>query len=70
MSKDVNWITARITEARKLHPTVTEAVSTQIEELLRGQLSERELSTAKLSKVAKALIADMVPPSQKTGANQ
>jgi hypothetical protein len=55
------WITTRITEARKHHPLVTDAASDRIEELLNGQLSERQLPQAELKTVAAALIADMIP---------
>ena len=67
MSTDDSWITTRITEARKHHSEVTDAASARIEELLNGQLSERQLPQAELKTVAAALIADMapVPPKAK-----
>jgi hypothetical protein len=61
MSNDQNWITGRITEARKRHPSVTESVSARMEELLSDQFSERQLSKTELTSVAKELIASMVP---------
>ncbi len=65
MSNDVQWITARIIEARKLHASATEAVSARIEQLLKGPLSERQLPPTELTRVAGALIADMVPAPPK-----
>ena len=64
MSNDAHWVVAQIVETRKRHPSVTKAVATRMEELLRGQLSERQASPGELMRVAKALIADMVaaPP--------
>ena len=70
MSTDDDWITTRITEARTLHPLVTEAVSSRIAELLKGQLSEQQLSHVDLTSVAKALIANMVPAPPKTDAKR
>ena len=61
MSNDQNWITGRITEARKRHPPVTDSVSARMEELLKDQFSERQLSKTELTSVAKELIASMVP---------
>jgi hypothetical protein len=61
MSNDQNWITGRITEARKPHPSVTESVSARMKELLSDQFSERQLSKTELTSVAKELIASMVP---------
>jgi hypothetical protein len=69
MSNDVDWIPARIAEARKLHAPVTEAVSTRLEKLLNGQLSERQLRPKELTDLAKTLIADMVS-SPKVEANE
>ena len=70
MSNDIQWLTARITTARKLHVSVTEAASVRITQLLTGQLSERQLSSTELTKVASMLIADMVPASPKAEAKQ
>lgn len=61
MSADNLWITTRVIEAGNHHPSVTDAASARIEELLNGQLSERQLPQAELKSVAAALIADMVP---------
>jgi hypothetical protein len=66
VSADNLWITTRITEARKQHPTVTDAVSSRIEGLLNGQLSERQLPQAELKSIATTLIEDMVPVPPKT----
>ena len=61
MSNDEHWITTRITEVKKLHPLVTEAVLARIGQLLKGQLSERQLRPTQRKSVAGALIADMFP---------
>lgn len=70
MSNDDHWITTRITEARKCHPLVTEAVSARIDQLLTGQLSERQLPSTELTSVAMALLEDMVPAPPKAEAKQ
>ncbi len=63
MSAHSPWAATLIAEAQKLHPSVTGAVSTRIEGLLDGQLSERLLTPAELRSAAVALIADTaVPP--------
>jgi hypothetical protein len=65
MPIDLHWITARISDAKKRHESVTEAVTVRMEKLLSGELSERSLSSAKLTSIAKELIADMTPTSLK-----
>ena len=70
MPSDVQWIAARIAEARKDHDSVTDAVSIRMEKLLGGELSEQQLSTTKLSSIAKLLVADMVPASSDTEAKE
>lgn len=67
---DELWITAKISQSRKPYPSVTEAVSTRLHTLLKGQLSERSLTQAELGTVAKALIDDMTPALQKTEAKE
>lgn len=70
MLAEDHWITTRITRARTDLPSVTEAVSSQMAELLRGQLSEQQLSHVELANVAKALIASMVPAPPKKDADR
>jgi hypothetical protein len=70
MSNDDHWITTLISEARKRHPLVTEAVSARMDQLLTGQLSERPLPSTDLASVARALLADMVPAPPKAEAKQ
>lgn len=70
MSPDDPWIFARVSESRKHHPLVTEAVSTRIDKLLKGQLSEGQLTSPELTSVARDLIADMVPAPPKLEAKQ
>ncbi len=61
---DGDWITQRIAAAKADRPLVTQPVLARIEELLRGQLSEGEVSKGDLTTVAKDLLAKMasVPP--------
>jgi hypothetical protein len=47
---------------------VTEAASARIESLLKGQLSDRQLTTTELTNVARDLIANMVPAPPKAEA--
>lgn len=61
MSKDADWIKAIVAEARKYHAPVTEAAHSRIGELLKTQLSDRQIPAAELKLLAGALIADMVP---------
>jgi len=61
---DGDWITQRIAAAKADRPLVTQAVLARIEELLRGRLSEGEVSRGDLTTIAKDLLAKMasVPP--------
>ena len=70
MSNEQNWVTTRITEVKRLHPLVTEAVLDRIGRLLKGPLSERQLPSAELKIVAETLIGDMVPVPPKPEAMQ
>lgn len=70
MPNDDQWMTTRVAEAREKHPLVTEAVSARIAPLLNGELSERPLPPARVTAVARALIADMAPAPPKVEAKQ
>ncbi len=70
MSTDNHWIRTRITKARTQHPLVTEAVSSQVAEVLEGRLSEQQLAQKELARLAKDLIADMVPEPPKTDSKR
>ncbi len=61
MPNDDQWVRTRVAEAREKHPLVTEAVSARIAPLLSGELSDRPPPPARLTEVARALIADMAP---------
>lgn len=61
MSKEVDWTKAIVAEARKHHASVTEAAHSRVEELLKTQLSERQIPAAELKLLASTLIDDMVP---------
>jgi len=58
---DGDWITQRIAAAKANRPLVTKVVLAQIEQLLRGQLSEGEVPKGELTTVAKDLLAKMAP---------
>ena len=64
------WITIQIDEARKSHANITEAVAIRIKELLSGQFTERQLTTAELKIISITLLQEMVPNSPKTGGKQ
>jgi hypothetical protein len=70
MSNDDHWITTRITEALTHHPSVTEAVTSRMGELLKGQISEQQLSQKDLNSIAAELIAGMVPAQPETDLKQ
>ena len=70
MSNEDHWVTTRITEAKHLHPLVTEAVMARIDQLLKGHLSERPLTPTELKSVATGLIGDTVPDAPKPEAIQ
>ena len=55
------WVSTLINEARKTNPLVTDAAIATIEMLLKGQLSERNQTPAKLKRIARQLIEEMVP---------
>jgi hypothetical protein len=63
MPEDVQWIAARIVKCREGNDLVTDAVSVRMQKLLSDDLSEQPLSPAKLTSIAKLLVADMVPVS-------
>lgn len=65
MSNDTEWITVRITEAQKLIMSVVPAVPARLEELLKGKLSERQLTPKELISVANGLIGVVAPASKK-----
>ena len=55
------WVSLVINEARNSNPLVAEGVLARIELLLKGEISERDLTPTNLKKVATQLIGDMVP---------
>lgn len=70
MSNDTEWITVRINEAKKLNMSVIPAVPTKLEELLKGILSERQLTPKELISVADELIGVVVTASKKQEGQQ
>jgi hypothetical protein len=69
-SNDAQWLTAGIAKARKLHASVTDAVSNQIANLMVGQLRERQLSSTELARIAGVLLLDMGAASPQTEARE
>jgi hypothetical protein len=66
MSDETAWITEQVNAAKKTNP-VPNAVSTQLAELLKGKLSERQLTTAEASTIAGLLIRDMASANEPGG---
>ena len=60
MFDETTWITNQIEAAKTSHP-VSDAVSARLVELLKGSLSERQLTPAEASKIAEQLIIDITP---------
>ena len=67
---DDHWFIARLSEIRNQFPLVTEAISVRLQELLKGQLSERQLTQLELRNIAKTFIKDMAPASPKAEAKK
>jgi hypothetical protein len=68
MVKDVDWVTKRVNEAHKAHPSVADSAATRILELIKRKIMDRQLSAAELREIAKMLLADIAPlTSPKTG---
>jgi len=63
-----DWIRPRIDEVKAGLPLFPEPALARIEELLNGQLGERELSEGKLTIIAKELIKKMTTDRLKTEA--
>jgi len=61
MSNHQSWVKDRITQAKKSNSMVAESVTSRMEELLNGQLSEQLLTKAELTTLAKELVAAMNP---------
>ena len=70
MARDVTWASTRISEAHRINPSITESVLTNIENLLKAQLSEHQLSPKELADTAKILIAANGPAPVKTEATK
>jgi hypothetical protein len=66
MADGDHLIKARVTEHQKRHDTLDEVVARRMEELLKGQLSERQLSPKELKNMADELIADIAAPPWST----
>lgn len=56
---DNKWITDRISKASKIHPGLNLTVTNRMEELVQGELSERQLTKTELKKVAAQLLSSL-----------
>lgn len=70
MSNEDQWVRSRVIEIRANHPLVTDAVSTQMEKVMGGLLSDQKLSQAKLAALANSLLADMVAEPPETDSTR
>ena len=55
------WVSAILKTARQNNPLVANGVFDRLELLLKGQISERDLTPTNLKAVATQLIGDMLP---------
>lgn len=62
MSNKPDWIKVRISQARKSHTSVTEAVLVSMATQLREQLTVKQLNSSELGSLAESLIKDMQDP--------
>ncbi len=63
ISSDSDWIAPRVGKAQETYPSVTSAVVARINDLLKSHLSERQLNSTELKKMAEELISDMTAPT-------
>ena len=54
-----DWVSTLVAEAGTNNPLVTGGALARIKEMLAGQFTEKELSSAKLKEVSRQLIGDM-----------
>ena len=59
--KDEEWVARCVNEAHNAHPSVADLAVTSILEVMKGKALDRQLSPVELQKIAKALLADIVP---------
>ncbi len=61
MDSGDHWVSSILKAARKDNPLVADGVFARLENLLGGQLSERDLNPTNIKDVATQLITDTVP---------
>ena len=66
MTRNHDWIADLTAEATEHHPSVTQAVSDSMFELIASQLSHGQLARGELRHVASVLLAKMVPSEAQT----
>lgn len=59
MSKQDDWMSEYIRQARTDHSLVNDQTARQVKHLLETSFGERQLSRSELEEIAKRLIADM-----------
>lgn len=64
------WFTTRTAQAKALFPSITDAVSTRIEELLSGAFSDRQQTPTELKAIAWELLKANDPAPPKSEAPQ
>lgn len=70
MSNDEHWFSTVFAGFREVYPLVPAEAFDRIEDLLKGDLSERTLTPARLKTIAMELIEDIAPTSPKPEVKQ
>ena len=70
MPNHTSWLADRIAKAAELNTSVTVAAVVRMELLLKNEFSERQLSSARLTQIATALLADMISDSPQEDTKQ
>jgi len=65
-----SWSTTRTAQAKALFPSITDVVSTRIDQLLTGAFSERQQTNTELKAIAWELLKANVPTPPKTETPQ
>jgi hypothetical protein len=70
MSNDTDWMEHRITEAQKTHTSLHPDVPAILLELLKGPLSERQLTPKELIIVTNKIVGIVIPASTEPEGEQ
>lgn len=63
MLEDIKWLADLVAKTRSNHDVVPQAISDKMLKLLGSEISENQLSAARLISIANLMIADMAPVS-------